>query len=405
MLSRALSIVCFVAALTIAHRHCDAQAPRMIQVKPIQISGSVVNVRPGAVMIKTTTGGMCALRIPPRIEVRVTGKARRDVLKTGLHVRFNAKVDKRRSLIPEKVSKFTIITPSKEDGRMLGVFLISSPPAEGQPADEASRKKSPPPKAELSTFDIRARILAIKGNWLTLSAPNEFFKAKFRLEMADDPEIDVDVADYTLAKPGDTLTALAVQMNPQLFQAVKKIHIALAKPLGEGKRRTPPKRGGRKPSPDNTNGPSGKAGSKEKTDKADAPATEKPKTDGSEPAKKGEPAEKGDTPKDASADELARFLKQKPDESTGKPSLNLRLDGVNQELFAPCAAKTAKNLKAKFGNPKKIASLSGKLPIGKDNAQQDIQWQLWDYGTVRVLVDEVGDLRYFSIKKAKDDKE
>ena len=49
--------------------------PRVIQLMPIELRGTVAGVRPGMVVVATAAGESWALKIPPKTEVRVTGTA------------------------------------------------------------------------------------------------------------------------------------------------------------------------------------------------------------------------------------------------------------------------------------------------------------------------------------------
>jgi hypothetical protein len=243
--------------------------PIQIQLAPIQLTGTVAGVKPGMIAVATASGETWALSILPKVEVRVTGTAEPDVLSPGTYIRFIAPVDKQRGLVQGKVEKLVIFSPSQEAGKMPGVFYA------GQEGDEAAvqPKAGLPPKppegrnsgvrsgsrrereggvprkddpaqglpdretgaknkaaAQVETFDIRGQITAIKGRWLTVSARNTLIKPVLKIELADQPEIKLDVNTYVLAKAGDKISASGVQMGPQAVQAIR-VAIELVEPL------------------------------------------------------------------------------------------------------------------------------------------------------------------------------
>jgi hypothetical protein len=283
MFSRAAVAVSAVLALAVSV-HGQGLRPRgpvlrlAIPVAPIQLQGTVAGVRPGMVAVTTAAGETWALKITPRSEVRVTGTAEPDVLRPGMYVRFIAPIDTRRSLVQGKVEKLIIFTPSEGVGRMPGVFYPGQegedptlePGAGGPPnvpggRNPAEVQANPPrgrnpgvkPKAlpstrrenalpggrdaqdanakgatgGVETFDVRGRLTGLKGRRLTVYARNAFFKPVLKFELADKPVINLDVNTYSLAKPGDKISARGVQIAPQAVQAMQ-VTIELVEPLG-----------------------------------------------------------------------------------------------------------------------------------------------------------------------------
>ncbi|MHC4178755.1 MAG: hypothetical protein ACYSWU_14690, partial [Planctomycetota bacterium] len=223
---------------------------------PIQLRGTVAGVGPRMVAMTTSAGETWRLTITPKTEVRVTGTAEPDVLRPGMYVRFIAPVDKRRSLVQGQVDKLIIFSPSQETGRMPGVFYAGQEgdeaalqPKAGQPpgapgvrkpaapanprqAGNAGGPAKPAPggrraragdqaTANVETFDVRGRLTSVKGRWLTVSPPrNTFFRRALRIELAEKPEVKLDVTDYTLAKSGDKIAAQGVQIAANTMQAM-----------------------------------------------------------------------------------------------------------------------------------------------------------------------------------------
>jgi hypothetical protein len=255
-----------------------------VQLVPVQLEGTVAGVRLGMIAMTTAAGETWGVRIPPKVEVRVTGTAEPEVLSPGMYVRFIAPVDKRRSLVQGPVEKLVIFSPSHEVGRMPGVFYPGQEGADdsglqpdggtppkvpeahsGRGRRDRARARNPrgAPKAapaardanadgkaagDVETFDIRGRITNVNGRWLTVYARNTYFKPALKIELAEKPEISLDMNTYTLARPGDKISARGVQIGPQAAQATR-VEIQLLEPLGKSSKPERPtaKRASRRP--------------------------------------------------------------------------------------------------------------------------------------------------------------
>lgn len=369
----------------------------------MQLSGTVVGVQPGLLLVDTPTLERWALQVPGDTVVRVTGSAVPEVLRPGLYVRFLVRVDERRSRALSKISRLVIITPGNMEGREPGVFPAQPHPNAAQQAEGGrAGPEQPEGQAELpgDLYDVRGQIRAIRGRWMTIFAPNTLFEPELRVELAPELSVMVDVSAYGLARPGDKFAALALQVGQQTAIA-RELVVALSEPAGQQTAR-----GGRQPA---------QAGSPQ----AGSPAPAEPRqpgqpggvaqAPGAQPPEGGE-APRGEVPGGQPAPEqteaakqalkIVELLRLRPAELEGKAALQVGLDGGEPVVFLPARPEAVKTIRDQFGPPEKIQSASGTLPLGEGGQQVQVQWNLWTYGPLRFFVDEVGTVRYYILQAA-----
>ncbi|MHC4400459.1 MAG: hypothetical protein ACYTG0_12350 [Planctomycetota bacterium] len=233
-------------------------APVMPAPKPASIDpdGVIEAIGPGVIKILTVAGESWMLQVSRETKVRVTGKAKKDVLQPGSFVSFSATIDARRSQAQGKVDKLTLFTPTQE--RTLGVFpnqsgLAATPEAfgagtvESKPAPPKRRGRRQQPEVLLERYDVAGRITGIaKNGRITVFAPNTFMRPSIEVELAEDPEIKLNLAGpvtlaFTLAKQGDKLHARGKQVAPNGAQ-VNELSIELAEPFTTVRKKVPPRR-------------------------------------------------------------------------------------------------------------------------------------------------------------------
>ena len=238
-------VAAFPAATAVAQVRREATPkPEMPAVQP---SGTIQAMNPPYIQIVTPAGESWVLQVLPNTRVQVTGMAKRDMLRMGSFISFVADVDKRRSEVPSPVEKLTLFTPS--ESRVLGAFPEGAagaagdvdkpdPTAEGAADDDAGAKT----KAEsqdgegpaLERFEIAGRIARIYPTGkLTVYAPNRYFRPTIQIELAEEPEIELDLsgpAAYQVIKVGDRLSGRGRLAGTNAAQ-VTDLTIALAEPL------------------------------------------------------------------------------------------------------------------------------------------------------------------------------
>jgi len=246
-----IAVCCAVSLLVLAWAGPGrAQWPGRPPVQPVrvEVAGTIEAMVPGYLKVKTAADQSWTLQIVPKAKTLVTGKATADFLRTGHFVSFAAEVDKRRSKVEEKVGKLTIFTPSQE--RAMGAFpgglggaaggLGPNPfgPAPGMQQPPAGGPNAGPP---VETFEIVGRIASMKKGKITVFVPNPYFKPALQIELAEEPEILLDLAGptlYTLAKQGDKIEARGIQVGQTAAQ-VNELTIELAEPLGMPQKKRP----------------------------------------------------------------------------------------------------------------------------------------------------------------------
>ena len=314
--------------------------------------GTIEEIAPGMVRIATTGGEFWIVRIPRGAEVLVTGSTHADFLAPGLCIKFTADVTVRRKTAKaeNKIEKLTVITPSEQE--LLGAFPVGGfDDNQGPDAANAEGGKKKSGEAQVSRFEIRGRITGMKNGRLSVA----FGTGSIEIELADNPEIDLSVADYRLAKKGDKISCQGVQVGEKIVQA-KKVDIELAEPLGGEQKMTRHARAPRK------------------GDRAESPK------------------EQEDTPaegKDVS-EELLRLLTPKPD--APKVEESFRIEGDPTE-FRPSVRGPALTLQRRFGKPGR-ETVKGILVV--EGKERPVRWQVWTWGSVKVVVDSSKKARFFA---------
>jgi hypothetical protein len=263
--------VCICAGLLVAAHgqglRPEKNLPAAKIVKPelgaFTAEGTIQAVTRGRIQMATDAADAArswTVMIDPKATVRVTGSAEPDFLRPGLFVRFTAELDKG-AVAKEKVQQLTIFSPSPEN--QPGVWPEGEAPS-GKPAEGGSRRgggAAGGPVAgkplEPGAYTVAGRVTSFRKGRLTVNAG----RSTIRADVAEDAKIDVDFADYSVAKPGDKISvtkgtifparpglAQALDLTIQLSEplALPKKKPARSKPpAAEGSRRTPQKAGSR----------------------------------------------------------------------------------------------------------------------------------------------------------------
>ena len=369
---------------------------KVIMIRPFELGGTITGVRRGLIAVKAPADEVpWMLAMPAKVEVRVTGQADPSVLRPGMFVRFVAQVDKRKSLVQGKVARLTIFTPSQESGRMPGVFYPGQgeegfgmgpggglqPQAEQEPANE-----------NIVTLDIRGRVSSARGRLVTVYAPNQIIKPSLRFELTETATLDLDLSDYSIAKPGDKIVSMCYRPNEAMPKAVtaQKVKIELAEVYGAPKRRP-----GRGPHPQPQEGDQPPAGEPP----VQPPVGDQPPV-GNQPPVGGLPLPPG-----AADIPLVKLLMPTAEEMQGKQGMKLGMNGGDPLLFIPCKPITEKTIRETIGLPERAVKINASLPIGEAGAKVEVEWQLWIFDPVNVFIDEKGQARYFAVTEKKAEEE
>lgn len=210
---------------------------------PVETSGVVDAVTAGYIKLTTPTNQTWLLRVAPDAKVTVYGEAKPSALQSGAFIAFSADVDKRRSVVEDKITSLSIVTPSEL--RPVGAF-----PSQGggfaalhnQLNPGGAGNAAPPPAGEgkgagaaTERFDIVGKYTeASRKGKASVLVPNQYFKPNLTVEIDENVVIDVELENpkaYMLAKKGDKIQAKGKQVA-MTGAYVTEVMITLAEPLG-----------------------------------------------------------------------------------------------------------------------------------------------------------------------------
>jgi hypothetical protein len=250
---------CLVAADARGAQPFGAGQP---QVEPFEGEGAIEVVAPGKLQIVNNANQRCMVVLTPQTKVELTGTASVDALRPGVGVRFTAAMDKQ-GVVKEKVSQLTIFTPSQENP--LGFWSAESAPAaggapaggapaeapagdpfgfgkklddltgkpSGKPAGKSAGKPAGKAAAtETGNYLIAGRVTAFHAGTgkLQLTTGNAVIKA----EVAPDAQVDLKLADYSLARKGDRVTVSGQTIPKSGLVQAAIVKIAATEPVGGG---------------------------------------------------------------------------------------------------------------------------------------------------------------------------
>jgi len=114
---------------------------------------------------------------------------------------------------------------------------------------------------------------------------------------------------------------------------------------------------------------------------------------GSKPAdgEAGKPAAK------TAAEQIADLLKVEGQEGPSRGAITLQGRSGQRLVFNPSKRGPAKTLQERFGEPDEIHKWPAPQPPGEQPPAEPVFWKLWIWGPLKVLVDETGTTRYFSV--------
>jgi hypothetical protein len=211
-----------------------AQAKEKEKNEKISASGTIKAIAPGVLSVMSSAGDQWQVALDPKAEVFVTGTATPAFLKPGMLVKFSGKFNKKAETV-EPLASITVFTPREEKrtrgdreeggGNDLakGLFQIDEP--------KPDAKKQKP----METFDVSSggEVASARGGKVSVRGPS----GSFKLELAKDATVALDVSDYRLARPGDKIDLEGWTYNGDVTKVVaNRVTIRLAEPLGEKKK-------------------------------------------------------------------------------------------------------------------------------------------------------------------------
>jgi hypothetical protein len=220
-----------------------ALAQEKNQGEKITASGKIEAVGPGYLEVVSTAGDRWQVALAPKAEVFVRGTATAEYLRPGLPIKVSGKFNKKgESVAP--LSSVTVFTPREEPRERReqnagpsaetsafakNLFKVEEPGA----TPDAPKNVKPPESWDVSTAGV---VTSARGNKLTVRAPGAILK----IELTEDAQVALDVADYRLARAGDSVEIQGWTYGNDVTKVVaNRISITLAERLGEKTEKKP----------------------------------------------------------------------------------------------------------------------------------------------------------------------
>lgn len=204
--------------------------------EPLNLSGTIKGVGPGALQITVTEKEVWIVSIDPKImqqDVTFTGSAEKSFLQPGMFVEFRSTVNKRGTVL-EPVASLAVFTPS--EGRLPGLQADGAPGGALDPKD----KKAAKAKADDTVYLVRGAITKVgRGGDVTVKASGDLVK----FNLAEECKISVDLNDLSFVAPGDKVAVQGwfYKDRPGEGMANNTIAITAEKPLTSGVKKKPTK--------------------------------------------------------------------------------------------------------------------------------------------------------------------
>ncbi len=336
----------------------------------------------------------------------------------------------------------------------------ASPPDDGKNAEAGRTNRLGKTEEQYELFDVRGQVVGLRGAILTVNVQTNYFRSPIRAEISEGCTIIADLADINVIRPGDQVQGRGVQIMPQALEMLS-LEVTLAESLTSLPRKkprpqtakTPPRTtparpdqprdsfevadqiakeraakdktattdGAMGPSAGNGPGipdqggaaPNAPPGQSAPGDERPPMAETEPRRNGAEPPGSAEPpagssSPSGETPK-RSAEELAQLAEKlvgllgtSRQEQILRGGFKARLADGKETVFLPAKRLPADDLRRQVGQPDSAHQIAAELPVGEDGALQKVQWSIWAYGPLRVLVDDRGRTQYFGVQASEE---
>lgn len=342
------------------------------------------------------------------------------------------------------------------DGPAAPAGDAAGPPDDEKGPDAGRTGRAGKAEEQFELFDVRGQVVGLRGAILTVNVQTNYFRSPIRVEMSEGCTIIADLADVGVVRPGDQVQGRGIQMMPQALEMLS-LEVTLAESLTSLPRKKPRPQTAKTPS---RNPPSQPAHPRESFEVADqiakeraerdktsppggnmtppagglsgvphgegpgpngppgqaAPAGERPPMAQAEPRPNADqppgPAQPpspsaapgGELPKRTAeetlklAEKLVELLGTSRQEQILRGGFKARLADGKEAVFLPAKRVTADDLRQRVGQPDRTNSFAAELPVGEDGALQKVQWSMWTYGPIRVLVDDRGKTQYLGVQ-------
>jgi hypothetical protein len=221
---------------------------------------------------------------------------------------------------------------------------------------------------------------------------NKYLKHNIVVDLSPDVKISLDLGDLSVVPRGENLIALGYFAKAGFMTATTSINVELSKPLGSGRKhhyvaRQPADK-------DHSVKTGGKADAKQ-TDANQGKTKDSKTKDGDElpgvAQDANKPADGGQADDAPSEAEIAKFLA--PDDGQAQQAMRVSVGEGAEETYKSCKHVATKDFVLKFGSPKKDAVAINMTPPGE---QKPVQWELWTYGKIKILVDDHSDMVFMA---------
>lgn len=195
----------------------------------ISASGTIKAIGPGALHVVSTEGDQWQVALAPKAEIIVTGTATPAFLRPGMLVKFSGKFNKRAETV-EPLSSIIVFTPREvkkqpgEEGNDAASDFAKGLFKADEPATD--------PKKAVETFDISSggAVTSARGSKVAVRGPG----ANFKITLADDAQVALDVSDYRLARAGDKVEIEGWNYPGDVTKVIaSRVVIRLSETLGE----------------------------------------------------------------------------------------------------------------------------------------------------------------------------
>ena len=188
----------------------------------VRLSGTLQGLRPGMMQVASDDGVQWIFQIQAKPQdIIYQATAEPEWVRPGMLVRFSGRFNKQGEA-EQPISEITVFTP--REGSRIGIFPESALNTEGL---FESPDAEPTPSDGYSSYLVSGRFMGMKAGKMQVVAGRSL-----QVDVAENVEVQVDVSDYTLAKPGDKVEVGGWFMRGQPGRGMaERLSITAAEPL------------------------------------------------------------------------------------------------------------------------------------------------------------------------------
>jgi hypothetical protein len=245
MESRIWTTATVVFALAIAAVPATRGSGQVIQLQPTSVSGKIVSVAPGAILVEQVAGGRVLIKVPKpgeksvefggakadiALTVVVTGELPPSALQRGAYVKFPCLVDTKGNVKGE-IKRLTMFKP--QEGYRPGMYEDAAA-ASGENAAGAK-------EAEGASGYLVSGLLSnvTRKGVFTVSVPKGpgAPRGTVKGKIAADAVVGIEGSEYLMGRPGDDITAQCGKYkNDFVGQQIKITLVSASKPEPRNRR-------------------------------------------------------------------------------------------------------------------------------------------------------------------------